>query len=216
MITVYAFGWVPPQVRGLVRDLRVRWALEEAGIPYRVALVALEGDRPGEVARDAYRALQPFGQIPAMVDGDLTLFESGAMVLYVAERSGALLPASGRERTLVNQWVFAALNTLEPPIQQLASIDLGNADQAWAKERRPTIEQWVRTRLGQLAACLEGRQYLVEGFSAADLLMSTVLRMLRHTTLLEEQPVVAEYHRRCEARPAFEKALQGQMAAFGD
>jgi glutathione S-transferase len=216
MITIYAFGWVPPQVRGLVRDLRVRWALEEAGIPYRVELVSLEGGRPGEVARDAYHAVQPFGQIPAMVDGDLTLFESGAIVHYIAERSGALLPAAGRERTLVIQWMFAALNTLEPPIQQLASIDLGNADQAWAKERRPAIEQWSRTRLAQLAACLEGREHLVEGFSAADLLMSTVLRMLRHTTLLEEQPVVAEYYRRCEARPAFEKALQGQMAAFGD
>jgi len=216
MITVYAFGWVPPQVRGLVRDLRVRWALEEAGIPYRVALVSLEGGRPGEVARDAYHAVQPFGQIPAMTDGDLTLFESGAMVHYIAERSRTLLPESGRERTLVIQWMFAAINTLEPPIQQLASIDLGNADQAWAKERRPTIEEWVRNRLAQLASCLEGREHLVEGFSAADLLMSTVLRMLRHTTLLDEQPVVAEYYRRCEARPAFEKALQGQMSAFGD
>src|SRR5262245_64845027 len=117
MITVYGFGFVPPQVRGLVRDLRVRWALEETGIPYRVTLV---GDRPGELPRDEYtRKLQPFGQIPAMTDGDLTLFESGAMVHYIAERNRTLLPESGRERTLVIQWMFAAINTLEPPIQQL-------------------------------------------------------------------------------------------------
>jgi glutathione S-transferase len=213
MITVYAFGWVPPQVRGLVRDLRVRWALEETGLPYRVTLV---GDRPGELSRDDYRRLQPFGQIPAMTDGDFALFESGAMVHYIAERSRTLLPESGRERALVIQWMFAAINTLEPPIQQLATIDLVNADKAWAKERRPAIEEWVRNRVAQLAACLGNGEHLVERFSAADLLMATVLRMLRHTALLEEQPVVAAYQRRCEARPAFEKALQGQMAAFGD
>ena len=211
MINCYAFASVPPFARGLVRDLRVRWALEEAGVPYRVTLV---GDRAGAVSPADYRRVQPFGQVPAIEDGDLTLFESGAIVLYVAERSRALMPSDPTARVLVAQWTFAALNTIEPPIQHLAALDLVYAAESWAKERRPGAVEAVRHRLGELAACLEGREHLAGPFSAADVLMTTVLRIVRHTELVEEHPTLLAYKERCEARPAFKKALAGQMAAF--
>src|SRR5690349_3243996 len=159
MINCYAFGSVPPFAQGLVRDLRVRWALEEAGLPHRITLV---GDREGATSRSAYRAIQPFGQIPAIEDGDLTLFESGAIVLHVAERSAALLPEDPATRAHVIQWMFAALNTIEPPIQQLAAIDLFHADEPWAKERRPAAVEFVQRRLAELAACLDDHAHLVE------------------------------------------------------
>jgi glutathione S-transferase len=211
MINCYVFGWVPPFVRGLVRDLRVRWALEEAGLPYRVTLV---GEREGELPRSRYRAIQPFGQIPAIEDGDLALFESGAIVQFVAERSDALLPVAAADRARVIQWMFAALNTIEFPIMELAGIDLFHADESWAKERRPGAVEAVRKRLAELASCLDGRAHLVGPFSAADILMTSVLRVLRHTDLVDEQPVLVAYQRRCEARPAFAKALADQMAVF--
>ena len=211
MINCYAFAAVPPIVQGLVRDLRVRWALEEAGIPYRVTLV---GDGDGAMPRADYHRIQPFGQIPAIEDGDLTLFESGACVQYVAEKSGTLLGSNPTERLHVVQWMFAAINSIEPPVQELAILDLFYAGQAWVAERRPAVVDWVRTRLGQLAGRLEGREHLVGAFSAADVLMVSVLRMLRKTDLLAEQPVLAAYHKRCEARPAFRRALDGQMSAF--
>jgi glutathione S-transferase len=211
MLNCYAFGAVPPFAQGLVRDLRVRWALEEAGIPYRITLV---GDRPGEMRRETYNTLQPFGQIPLIEDGDLRLFESGAIVLYLAERSPVLLPARQPDRAHVMQWMFAALNTIELPVMRLAMLDLFYADQGWAKEERPTAVQFLQQRLAQLAAALKGREYLVGAFSAADILMSHVLKILRHTDLLEEQPALAEYRKRCEARPAHQRALAGQMEAF--
>lgn len=213
MINCYAFGWVPPFARGLVRDLRVRWALEEAGVPHRITLVGAGKD---SIDLSAYREVQPFGQIPAIEDGNLKLFESGAIVQYVAERSKTLLPSDPAARAQVIQWMFAALNTIEIPIQELAGLDLFYADQSWAKERRPSAVDMVRRRLGELAACFNGGDYLVDSFSAADILMTTVLRILRHTELVEEQPVLAAYKERCEARPAFKKALADQMAAFGE
>jgi glutathione S-transferase len=211
MINCYAFGSVPPFARGLVRDLRVRWALEEAGLPYRVTLV---GDREGAMRASAYRAIQPFGQVPAIEDGDLSLFESGAIVLHVAQRSDTLLPTDPAARAHVIQWMFAALNTIEVPIQGLAEIDLFYADESWAKQRRPTAVAFVRKRLAELASCLDGRDHLVGSFSAADILMTSVLRILRHTDLLEEEPALVAYQQRCESRPAFTKALADQMAAF--
>jgi glutathione S-transferase len=212
MINCYAFGSVPPFAQGLVRDLRVRWALEEAGLRYRVTLV---GDREGAMPPSAYRAIQPFGQVPAIEDGDLTLFESGAIVLYVAQRSDALLPDDSRARAHVIQWMFAALNTIEVPIQRLAEIDLFHPDESWAKQRRPAAVESVRKRLAELASRLDGRDHLVDSFSAADILMTSVLRILRHTDLLDEEPALVAYKQRCEARPAFTQALAGQMAAFG-
>jgi glutathione S-transferase len=201
-----------PFAQGVVRDLRVRWALEEAGLPYRVTLV---GDHEGVMPRSAYRAVQPFGQVPAIEDRSLTLFESGAIVLYVAERSDVLLPADSALRAQVIQWMFAALNTIEVPIQQLAAIDFFYPDERWAKERRPATVESVRARLATLASCLDRREHLVGAFTAADiLLMVSVLRMLRHTDLLEGEPVLIAYKQRCEARPAFKKALADQMATF--
>ena len=211
MINCYAFGAVPPFAQGLVRDLRVRWALEEAGLPYRVTLV---GDRPGEMKMEAYRSLQPFGQIPAIQDGDLTLFESGAIVLYVAERSPALLPTRQPDRAHVMQWMFAALNTVEMAVMRLAALDLFYASEHWAAEERPIAVEAVRQRLAQLVSGLKGRDHLVGSFSAADILMTHVLKILRHTDLLAEQPVLVAYKERCEARPAYQKALAGQMEAF--
>jgi glutathione S-transferase len=211
MINVYAFAAVPDFAKGLVRDLRARWALEEAGIPYRVTLL---GDGPGTVSPAAYRAVHPFGQIPAIEDGDLTLFESGAIVMYVAERSPALLPRDPGARAHVIQWMFAALNTMEFPIMELAGIDLFYPGERWAKERRPGAVEAVQKRLGELAPRLTGRDYLVDSFSAADILMASVLKILRHTELLEEQPTLVAYTKRCEARPAFQRALDAQLASF--
>jgi len=211
MINCYAFGAVPPFAQGLVRDLRVRWALEEAGLAYRVTLI---GDHAGAIPPSTYRTVQPFGQVPAIEDGNLTLFESGAIVLYVAERSDALLPDDPPARAHAIQWMFAALNTIEVPIQKLAEIDLFHADERWAKERRPAAVESVRRRLATLASCLDGRDHLIGSFSAADILMTSVLRILRHTDLLEGEPVLVAYKQRCEARPAFKKALADQMAVF--
>jgi len=209
MIRVSAFRWVPPFARGLVRDLRVRWALEEAGLPYEERLLGLD-DR----ASDGYRALQPFGQVPAYEEDGLVLFESGAIVLHVAERCAALLPSEPGRRARVTTWMFAALNTIEPPIQQLAVLDLFHAEEEWARLARPTAVDAVRARLTDLAAWLDGRPYLEDRFTAGDLLMTTVLRILRHTELLAEVPVLDVYRLRCEERPAFRKALADQLAAF--
>jgi glutathione S-transferase len=149
LINCYAFGSVPSFAQGLVRDLRVRWALEEAGLPYRVTLV---GEGAGSLARSRYRLIQPFGQIPAIEDDGLTLFESGAIVLYVAERSRVLLPEDPSGRVHVVQWMFAALNTIEVPIQRLAEIDLFYGEERWARERRPAAVQAVQQRLAELAS----------------------------------------------------------------
>jgi glutathione S-transferase len=213
MIECYAFRMVPPFAQGLVRDLRVRWALEEAGRPYRIVHVGID-DGGGAMPRSAYRDIQPFGQIPAIRDGDLRLFESGACVLHVAEGCEALLPRDPARRAHVVQWTFAALNTIEPPIGELAGIDLFYAEERWAKERRPGVVDAVRGRLGELATALGDREHLVGSFSAADVLMTSVLRILRHTDLVAEQPSLRRYVERCERRPAFQKALGGQMADF--
>ena len=209
LIKVSAFRWVPPFARGLVRDLRVRWALEEAGLPYQERLIGQE-----EKASESYRRLQPFGQVPAYEEDGLVLFESGAIVLHIAERSEALMPADPKRRARVTTWMFTALNTMEPAIQNLAAIDLFYAEEEWAKLRRPGAEEAAKARLADLAAWLDARDYLEDRFTAADLLMTTVLRILRHTDLLAEQPGLVAYKERCEARPAFQKALADQMATF--
>jgi glutathione S-transferase len=209
MITVTAFKWVPPFARGLVRDLRVRWALEEAGLPYEARLIG-----PDDQASAGYRAMQPFGQVPAFAEGDVTLFESGAIVLHIGARSARLLPPEPAAQARAVTWVFAAINSIEPPIQQLAEIDLFNADQDWAKARRPEVEKKVKRRLADLAARLGDRDYLEDHFTAGDLMMTTVLRNLRHTDLVAAEPRLKAFQDRCEARPAFQRALDGQMASF--
>ena len=209
MIRISALESVPEFAQGVVRDFRVRWALEEAGLPYEVRLLAQRDQKS-----DRYRCLQPFGQVPSFEDGDLTLFESGAIVLHIAEKSDALLPKDTEGRSRARTWVFAALNTVEPNIQELAGIDFFWPGQAWTKERRPMVEKMVRQRLGELAQSMNGNEYLDERFTAGDLMMSAVLRILRHTDILADFPSLAAYRARCEARPAFRRAIDAQMADF--
>jgi len=209
MITISAFKWVPPFARGLVRDLRVRWALEEAGIPYQARLID-----PTVQASPEYRAEQPFGQVPVYEENGLKLFESGAILLHVASKSDLLLPAEPAARARAVTWVFAALNSIEIVIQQLAEIDLFHADKDWAKARRPLVEERVVGRLADLATWLGDREYLEDRFTAGDLMMTAVLRILRHTDLVEREPKLQAYRDRCTARPAFQRALRDQMAAF--
>ncbi len=209
MITVSAFKWVPPFARGLVRDLRVRWALEEAGLAYRSHLIDF-------ATKDApvYRARQPFGQVPAFEEDGLVLFESGAIVLHIAERSAVLLPTDKAGRARAVTWVFAALNTVETVVQPLAEIDLFHPDEAWAKQRRPTVEKAVNLRLAELSAALGDRDFLVHGFTIADLMMTTVLQNLRQTDILAKHPRLVAYQGRCEARTAYHRALRDQLADF--
>ena len=208
-IRVSAFRWVPPFAQGLVREFRVRWALEEAGLPYEERLIGPE-DQPSE----SYRRLQPFGQVPAYEEDGLVLFESGAIVLHIAERTEALLPAEPKARARAKTWMFAALNTMEPPIQNLAGLDLFHAGEDWVKQHRPQVVEAVRTRLSELGKWMAGREYLEERFTAGDLLMTEVLRILRHTELVAEVPVLEAYVKRCDARPAFQKAMADHMAPF--
>lgn len=210
--TVSAFRWVPDFARGQVRDLRVRWALEEAGLPYGAELLG-----PGDSASAAYRAKQPFGQVPTFQDGDIDMFESGAIVLHIAERSEVLMPADaiGRARTI--SWMFAALNTMEPVIQGLGEIDAFHPGEAWTEARRPMVVARVQQRLAELAARLGDNPYLDgDRFTAGDLLMATVLRILGGTDLVQAEPKLDAYLRRCVARPAFQRALAAQLADFVD
>ena len=209
MIVVSAFTSVPPFARGLVRDLRVRWALEEAGLPYEQKLLA-----DGEKDSEDYREWQPFGQVPAYEEDGLRLFESGAIVLHIAERTETLLPRDPAGKARATQWLLAALNSVEPHIQNLAAIDLFYAGEEWAKLRRPGAEAMVRTRLAAVRQALGEDAWLTDNrFSAGDLMMATVLRILRHTDLVAEAGL-GEYLARCEERPAFQRALDAQMAVF--
>jgi glutathione S-transferase len=209
MIRVTAFRWVPPFAQGLVRDLRVRWALEEAGLAHEERLIG-----PEDQASREYRKLQPFGQVPVYEEDDLVLFESGAIVLHIAERSAALMPPDPAGRARARTWVFAALNSIEPSVRALTEIDLFHEGQEWARLRRPAVLEALRTRLSLLSDWLDGREYLEDRFTAGDLMMTTVLRIPRHTDVLHEFPVLDAYRRRCEARPAFARALAAQLAPF--
>lgn len=210
MITLTTYAWVPDFAAPLMRAFRVRWALEEIGLPYNVRTIALgpEQKSPEHLSR------QPFGQAPAIEEDGLTLFESGAIALYVAEKSDDLLPRERIARARVTAWVLAALNSVETWIQQLASIDFFHKKDAWAKEARPGIEKLVRVRLSQLDAVLEGRDYLETTFTVGDLMMCDVLRILDHTDILASYPNVSAYKARCEARPAFARALKAQIEGF--
>jgi len=209
MIRIYGARWVPPMVQGLVRDLRLRWALEEAGLPYEETLLNRE-----EWTGPEFRRIQPFGQLPAYEEDGLVLFESGAIVLHVARKSEVLLPNDPEAQAQVITWMFAALNTVEPPLQSFTMMDLFNGEEHWARLRRPAAIQAVERKLNDLSAWLENRDHLAGSFSAADILMATVLRIPRHTNLVTSRPVLNAYLQRCEARPAFRKALANQMAAY--
>lgn len=208
-ICITAFKWVPPIAQGLVRDLRVRWALEEAGLPYSEKLLGL-----GEQNLPAHRAVQPFGQVPVYEEDGLTLFESGSILMHIGEKSEILLPKNPAERARACTWMFAALNSVEPQVQNLTTIDLFFPTEEWAKLRRPGAETIALSRLNDVAASLEGRDFLEHRFTAGDLLMVTVLQLLRHTSLVVDIPVLAAYQVRCEARPAFKRALAAQLAHF--
>lgn len=210
MITISAFKWVPEFARGQVRDLRVRWALEEAGLPYQTRLLA-QGDQD----EPDYRALQPFGQVPILEEDGFVLFESGAIVLHIGARSEVLLPADPGARARATQWLIAALNSIEPYVMNVAMIDLFYADQEWAKLRRPGAVEFVQRRLAGLSRSLGDKPYLDgDRFTAGDLMMTTVLRILRDTDIVTRDRRLAAYIERCTARPAFQRALDAQIADF--
>jgi glutathione S-transferase len=207
MITISAFAWVPPFARGQVRDLRVRWALEEAGLPYRTRLL-----EQGDQDKPEYRALQPFGQVPIFEEDGEVLFETGAIVLHIGERSEALLPKDPGARARAVQWLISALNSVEPHVMNVASIDLFYADQEWAKLRREGAVAFAQRRLGAVAKALGDKPFLDgERFAAGDLMMSTVMRIMPE--LLPDQRLEA-YVERCCDRPAFARALAAQLADF--
>ena len=208
-ITVTAFRWVPPHAQGLVRDLRVRWALEEAGLAYEVRLIGPENQNTA-----SYRQQQPFGQVPVLEQDGVALFESGAIVLHIAEQSPALLPAQAAARLRAKTWMFAALSTVEPPILALNAFGMKAPTSDGVVPTRDQVAGLVAKRLLSLAAFLEGKQHLEGDFSAADLLMTTVLRVLRVTTMVSSLPVLKAYQARCEARPAFQRALAAQLDTF--
>jgi glutathione S-transferase len=208
MITVSAFAWVPDFAQGLVRDLRVRWALEEVGLAYATRLLKM-----GDQDAPAYRALQPFGQVPAYEENGLTLFESGAIVLHIGARSETLLPKDEAARARATQWLIAALNSIEPFIQAVASIDIFHAGEEWAKLRRPGAVEFLQRRLKGLSDALGDKPYLDgDRFTAGDLMMTTVLRIKRDITA--EFANLDAYVARNEARPAFRRALDAQLADF--
>jgi glutathione S-transferase len=210
MITISAFKWVPDFARGQVRDLRVRWALEEAGTPYRTRLL-----EQGDQDKPDYRAMQPFGQVPIFEEDGLVLFESGAIVLHIGERSETLLPKEAGGRARAMQWLIAALNSIEPYVMNVAMIDLFYAKEEWAKLRRPGAVEFVQRRLFALSKSLGDKPFLDgERFSAGDLMMTTVLRILGNTDIVASDKRLAAYVERCTARLAFKRALEAQMGDF--
>jgi len=207
--TITAFESSPDRGRGLARDMRVRWALEEVDQPYAVRLVSFSA-----MKEPAHRALHPFGQIPTYEEGDLVLFESGAIVLHIAERHAGLLPDDENARARAIAWMFAAVNTVETPILDLQTAKFAEGDKPWAEQRLPIVMDRIRDRLKQLSARLGDADWLDGAFSAGDLMMVGVLLRLKASGLLDEYPNVAAYVARGEARPAFKRAFAAQLAVF--
>jgi glutathione S-transferase len=212
-ITITAFERSPDGGQGLARDTRVRWALEEVGQPYQVRLVSFRA-----MKEPAHLALHPFGQIPTYEEGDLALFETGAIVLHIAERHAGLLPqgpdADRNARARAITWMFAAVNTVEPPILELANAKLLEGDKPWNKERQPLVADRVRSRMEQLSRRLGDADWLDGAFSAGDLMMVSVLLRLRASGILGEYPNLAAYVARGEARPAYKRAFAAQLAVY--
>jgi glutathione S-transferase len=207
--TITAFEQSPDRGQGLARDTRVRWALEEVGQPYEVRLVSFR-----TLKEPAHLALHPFGQIPTYEEGDLALFETGAIVFHIAERHAGLLPDDTNARARAITWMFAAVNTVEPPILELANAKLLEGDKPWSKDRLPLVEDRVRDRLKQLAARLGDADWLDRAFSAGDLMMVHVLQRLKPSGILAEYPNLSAYVARGEARPAYKRAFADQLAVF--
>jgi glutathione S-transferase len=208
-ITITAFEQSPDRGAGLARDMRVRWALEEVGQPYDVRLVSFAA-----MKQPAHLAQHPFGQIPTYEEGGLTLFESGAIVFHIAERHPGLLPTDANARARAIAWIFAALSTVEPPILDLTIAVIAEHDKPWQAERLPLVKNRIRTRLNELSARLGQAEWLENDFTAADLLMVTVLRRVTRSGLLAEFPNLAAYVARGEARPAYQRAFADQLAVF--
>ena len=206
-ITITAFERSPDGGMGLARDTRVRWALEEVGLPYDVRPVSFSA-----MKQPAHLAVHPFGQIPTYEDGDLALFETGAIVFHIASRHPGLLPDDADARARAVTWIFAALNTVEPPILELATAKFAEGDKPWSKERMPLIADRIRHRLGQLSARLGDAEWLDGEFSAGDLMMASVLLRVRPSGILDEFPRLAAYVARAEARPAYRRAFADQLA----
>ena len=207
--TITAFERSPDRGRGLARDMRVRWALEEVGQPYEVRLLSF-----AEMKRPAHLEMHPFGQIPTYQDGDLALFESGAIVLHIALRHAGLLPDDPNARARAISWMFAALSTIEPPILERFTAVILERHKPWHEARLPLVDDRVRDRLGELSSRLGDADWLDGAFSAGDLLMVAVLRILGASGLLEEYPNLAAYVARGEARPAYQRAFEAQLAVF--
>jgi glutathione S-transferase len=207
-IEITAFRWVPPFAQGVVRDLRARWALEEAGLDYKVRL--LDQERPADYLLD-----QPFDQVPCFKDGEVAIFETGAIVQYLGEQSEALLPRDAQGRYRAIQWTYAALNSVEPAILNLLLIDIFFVGEEWAKLRRPGAEEFAKMKLKRVSDWLGDKEWLEgERFTIGDLLMVTVLRFLRHTDLVAGFANLDAFVKRGEARPAFQRALDAQLAVF--
>jgi glutathione S-transferase len=206
-ITITAFERSPDGGQGLARDVRVRWALEEVGQPYEVRLISFAA-----LKEPPHRARNPFGKIPTYEEGDLVLFESGAIVLHIAEQHAGLLPSDAIGRARAIAWMFAALSTVEPPILELSTARLAEADKPWAAERMPLVLDRIRGRLRQLSARLGDADWLEGPFSAGDLMIVHVLQRLRRSGLLDEFPAIAAYVARGEARPAYKRAFAAQLA----
>jgi len=207
--TITAFERSPDRGRGLARDMRVRWALEEVGQPYEVRLQSFTA-----LKEPAHRALNPFGQIPTYEEGDLALFESGSIVFHIAERHAGLLPDDANARARAITWMFAALNTVEPPIFDRDLVKILERDEPWYEQRLRVLEDSIRKRLGDLSGHLGDADWLDGAFSAGDLLMVTVLRRLQGSGILDEYPNLSAYVARGEARPAFKRAFDAQLAVF--
>jgi glutathione S-transferase len=206
-IEITAFRWVPEFAQGVVRDLRARWALEEAGLDYRVRL--LDQQRPPE-----YLSEQPFDQVPCFSDGQVKIFETGAIVQYLGETTETLLPSDPQGRFRAIQWTYAALNSVEPALVNLLLIDVFFTDEEWAKLRRPGAADFAKLKLKRVSEWLGDKEWLEGRFTIGDLIMTTTLRFLRHSDLVGQFPNLAAYMKRAEARPAFQQALSDQLATF--
>ena len=208
-ITITAFEKSPDRGRGLARDMRVRWALEEVGEPYEVRLLSFKA-----MKEPAHLALHPFGQIPTYEEGDLALFESGSIVFHIAERHAGLLPDAASARARAITWMFAALSTVEPPIIDRATARIQERDQIWYEQRLSMVDQRIRQRLNELSRYLGSADWLDEAFSAGDLMMISVLLRLKDSGILQDYQNLSAYVARGEARPAYKRAFEAQLAAF--
>lgn len=208
-ITITVFEWVPEFARGFVRDLRPRWACEEIGLEYKERLIGQE-----EKNSESYRKEQPFAQVPVLDDCGVSMFESGAILLHLAEKDERLLPADLQRRARTISWLFAALNSIEPMVFELGNIDLFSKDEQWAKLRRPGLIEFLGGRLDALGRTLGDKEYLVGNFTVADIAMATVLRETVEARLPQQHPPLEAYLARCTERPAFQRALDDQLAAF--